>query len=315
VPSRLSRLGLWFRVLVTAAGLALVLRTLEWTALAELPGRLSLPLLLLAACCMGLAYPLHAVRLGILLRQQGIALPFRELHRITWISVFFGSFTPGGVGGDVSRLLHVHGRVPLNKTGGAVAVVADRVVGLATLLFLAAAAANLHVRSAADSAPELVALAPLFAFSFVALGLGWTILARRRFSGRFAALSAAARLTLRPVAPLLAALGVSLAIWTADFVAGWLLARALGWPVGLVEISVALAVAYTIASLPLSIGGHGVREGALVVVLGWFGLSAGAPQLAVAFLALMLLLSLAGGGVYLLGADGGASSTARKSTP
>jgi hypothetical protein len=303
VPPTLLRPGFWFRVAVTAAGLWLVLRTVDWSVFAGLPGRLHWPALLLAALCMWAAYPLHAVRLGLLLRQQGVVLPFTELHRITWISVFFGSFTPGGVGGDVSRLLEVHGRMPANKTGGAVAVVADRVVGFATLLLLAACAALTHRFSSATSPQELAALAPLFAASLGALCLGWIVLARMQVNGRFATLSAAAKLTLSPLAPLLAAFGVSLAIWSADFVAGWLLARALGWSVGLLEISVALAVAYTVASLPLSIGGHGVREGALVVVLGWFGLADGAPQLAVAFLALTLVWSLAGGFVYFSSAS------------
>ncbi len=300
MPSHFPRLGLWFRVVVTAVVLVLVLRSVDWAAFAALPGRLHWPMLLLAALLMGLAYPLHAVRLGLLLRQQGIGLPFSELHRLTWISIFFGSFTPGGVGGDVSRLLHVHGRVPANKTGSAVAVVADRVVGLLTLLLLAATATITHQQTAPAPAREITALVPLFVASFLALGLGWVLLARRPVAGRLAELGAAARQTLNPVAPLFSAVLVSLAIWTADFFAGWLLARALGWPVGLVEISVALAVAYTVASLPLSIGGHGVREGSLVVVLGWFGLSAGAPLLAVTFLALTLLWCAAGGVVYLL---------------
>lgn len=300
MPSLIPRLGLWFRVVVTAAVLVLVLRAVDWAAFAGLPGRLRWPLLLLAALFMGLAYPLHAVRLGLLLRQQGFNLPTGELHRITWISIFFGSFTPGGVGGDISRLLHVHGRVPLNKTGSAVAVVADRVVGLATLLFLATMAALAHRQTAPTPAPEVAALTPLFGASFLALTTGWVLLARSQRGGRLADLGTAARRTLSPVAPLLMAVLVSLAIWAADFFAGWLLARALGWPVGLVEISVALAVAYTVASLPLSIGGHGVREGSLVVVLGWFGLAAGAPLLAVAFLALTLLWCAVGGVVYLV---------------
>lgn len=300
MPSFLPKLGLWFRVVVTAAVLALVLRTVDWAAFAGLPGRLDWLWLLLAAFFMGLAYPLHAIRLGLLLRQQGISLPFGELHRITWISIFFGSFTPGGVGGDISRLLHVHGRVPANKTGSAVAVVADRVVGLVMLLFLAVSATVTHLQTAPAPAPEITALASLFGASLLVLGFGWVLLARSQRNGRLAELGMAARQTLSPVAPLLSAFAVSLAIWVADFFAGWLLARALGWPVGFVEISVALAVAYTVASLPLSIGGHGVREGSLVVVLGWFGLSTGAPLLAVAFLALTLLWCALGGVVYLL---------------
>lgn len=298
VPAPFPRLSVWFRLVVTAV--VLVFQTVDWSAFAQLPGRIQWPLLLLATSFMGLAYPLHAVRLGLLLRQQGISLPFGELHRITWISVFFGSFTPGGVGGDVSRLLHVHGHVPANKAGSAVAIVADRVVGLFTLLFLATATTIVHLQSAANPSPEVTALAPLFAASFLAIGLGWWVLARRQPSGRFLTIGNAARQTLSPLVPLFAAITVSLAIWLSDFAAGWLLARALGWPVGLIEISVALAVAYTVASLPLSVGGHGVRVGSLVVVLGWFGLSSGAPLLAVAFLALTLFWSAVGGIVYLL---------------
>jgi uncharacterized membrane protein YbhN (UPF0104 family) len=260
---------------------------------------------------MGLAYPLHALRLGVLLRQQGIGVPFTELHRITWISVFFGSFTPGGVGGDVSRLLHVFGRVPDNKPGATAAVIADRVMGFAVLLLLAAVATLAYLSRTSAPSEEVRALLPVFLAGLLALIAGWALLARQAPTGRLAALRSAARLTIRPPAALGWAALLSLAIWSVDFFAGWLLARALGWPVGLVEISVALAVAYTVASIPLSLGGHGVREGALVIVLGWFGLG-GAPLLAIAFLALTLLWSLVGGGVWLL-APGQGSAVRRNS--
>jgi uncharacterized membrane protein YbhN (UPF0104 family) len=288
------------RVVVTLAVLGLVLRAVEWPALAGLAGKVQWSLFLLAAVCMGLAYPLHAVRLGVLLRQQQIHVPFPELHRITWISVFFGSFTPGGVGGDVSRLVHMYGRVPDNKPGGTAAVIADRVIGLAVLLLLAAVAALAYQSTTEFPAREIETLAPVFISALAALGVGWWFLARLAPGGLLAPLSAAAQQTLHPPGPLVLAALVSLAIWSVDFFAGWLLARALGWPVGLVEISVALAVAYTVASLPLSLGGHGVREGALVVALGWFGFSGSAPLLAVAFLALTLFWCLVGGAVWLL---------------
>jgi len=258
---------------------------------------------------MGLAYPLHALRLGLLLRPQDIRLPFAELHRITWISVFFGSFTPGGVGGDLSRLLHVIGRVPENKPGAAVAILADRLLGLLTLLLIASIALVFHQLSARVPAREIVALLPLFAGTFVLLAGAWILAASStggvmfgRLVGeeRTQALRQAARQSIQPPSALLSAALVSLAIWLADFCAGWVLARALGWPVGFVEISVALAVAYTVASLPFSVGGHGVREGALIIVLGWFGLASGAPLLAVAFLALTLLWCLVGGVCYFV---------------
>ncbi len=309
-PSSPSKVGTWLKVGVSGGVLALVLWTVDWSAFTTLAATVRWPAVLLAALCMGLAYPLHAWRLGVLLRQQGIVVPFTELHRITWISIFFGSLTPGGVGGDASRLLHVFGRVPDNKPGGAAAVIVDRVIGLAVLLLLAVLAAVVSLR-AGRAATELTALLPVFLLAFLALIAGWWLLARLPAEGRFAALRAAARQTLRPPGALGWAALISLTIWSVDFAAGWVLARALGWPVGLVEISLALAVAYTVSSIPLSLGGHGVREGVVVVVLGWFGFSAGAPVFAVAFLALTLGWSLVGGGVWLLSPTQGSATTVK----
>jgi glycosyltransferase 2 family protein len=67
-----------------------------------------------------------------------------------------------------------------------------------------------------------------------------------------------------------------------------------------------VAVAYAATALPISVGGHGVREGALLAVLGMFGLISAAGQLDAALLlavlawGLTIFWSLFGGGVLLL---------------
>ena len=58
----------------------------------------------------------------------------------------------------------------------------------------------------------------------------------------------------------------------------------------LIETAVAVAVSYAVTALPISVGGHGVREGALLTVLGLFGLlPAGSETRETALLLAMLV--------------------------
>ena len=141
--------------------------------------------------------------------------------------------------------------------------------------------------------------------------VGWTVAATRwweplaaRLLGteRAAALQDAARAFGSHRGALLGCLLLSVAAWLVDFCSLWLLARAVGLAVGLPQMMVAAAAAYVAAALPISIGGHGVREGTLVAVLGVLGCGAGSANalFAVAFWASSVGWSLVGGGVYLL---------------
>jgi len=115
-----------------------------------------------------------------------------------------------------------------------------------------------------------------------------------------------------------AALALSYAIWPLDFVSVWLLARAVGLPLPFLETCIAVAVAYAATALPISVGGHGVREGAMLVVLGLFGLvpAAGADRdrallLAVLVWAVTMLWSLVGGVVLLFASPAKSSLKSR----
>jgi uncharacterized membrane protein YbhN (UPF0104 family) len=88
------------------------------------------------------------------------------------------------------------------------------------------------------------------------------------------------------------------------------------------ETCIAVAVAYAATALPISVGGHGVREGAMLVVLGLFGLvpAAGADRdrallLAVLVWAVTMLWSLVGGGVLLFASPARSSPTEPREIP
>ena len=306
------------RYLVSAALVAGFVVSIDWRRLGGLHGNFSWGLVAWAALLAGAAYPLHAWRWWLLLRAQGLALSLAWTHRVTWIGTFYNAFLLGGLGGDAARAFYVCRDEPARRAGGLAATLLDRALGLVVLMSLAALAL---VAKAGALAREpglrwifLVALAVTLGGAVAA----WLLLriAPARWPAALRRALGAERLTM--LADLwertraahrahAAALALSYAIWLLDFVSIWLLARAVGLPLPFLETCIAAAVAYAATALPISVGGHGVREGAMLVVLGLFGLvpAAGADRdrallLAELVWAVTILWSLVGGCVLLL---------------
>ncbi len=303
-PRRL-RTGL--RYAVSLAVLGWIVWQVEWRDFGNLRGldwRFALPAVLLA----GLAYPLQACRWQKLLAAQDIRPTGLWVQAVFWIGNFYNSFLPGGIAGDGVRLHHTWRTAPARKAGAAASIVADRLLGFAALLVLAAAALGLHL-GLNEGGSELrslfyVSLLALLLLLVLALvmtrpGLWTPWVGRWLGADRAAALGAAFAAVGTQRATLLTVIVLSVMVWLLDFVALWLLAKGVGLAVGPLEMTVAAAAAYVVASLPISIGGHGVREGSLVIVLGWLGVGAGAPGLvlllALAFWAVTTGWSLLGG--------------------
>ena len=304
--------GTALRYVLSLAVLGWLAWRVDWTRFGGLHG-LDWSLTLLAALLAGLAYPLQAWRWQLLLRAQGFALPARWVHGVFWIGQFYNSFLPGGVAGDAVRFGYLWREHPDRKAAAAASLIADRLLGLGALLALATLALGMHLALAGGGA-ELRALLTASTIAFgLLLAAGWSVTRTRwwePFSARLlgtgpaAALhDAAVALGRRPATLAMATL-LSVAVWLVDFISLWLLARSVGLDAGLLGMTVAAAAAYVAASLPISIGGHGVREGTLVAVMMLLGLGAGQSEhvalLAVAFWAVSVGWSLAGGAVYLL---------------
>jgi uncharacterized protein (TIRG00374 family) len=284
----------------------------DWSRAAGLQGldwRFAVPAVLLA----GAAYPLQAWRWQVLLHAQGIVRPVRWVHGVFWIGQFYNSFLPGGVAGDVVRLTRLWQVEPARRAGGIASLLADRLFGLGALLVLASLALGMHLACVGRATSLLLLLIVSVAASVVIVIVGWSLVGTRWWeplSARVLGDQRAAALHDATVAlgTRRGALGwaacLSVAVWLADFLSLWLLARSVGLGTGPLEISVAAAAAYVAAALPLSIGGHGVREVSLVGVLALIGHGAGgagtSSLLALAFWALSMAWCLVGGVVQLL---------------
>jgi len=307
-----SPLGRALRTVLSLVLIAWLVLTIDWPAFTNL-GETFSPALFLAALLAALAaYPLCALRWHRLLRAQHIPLSFRDAHRIVWIGQFYNAFLPGGIGGDAARLAHAFAAAPTAKPAIITATLLDRLIGFAALLILGLTAVlliNLSADTAHTAAPHAIVVSPLIfllAVSLLLLPLA-ALLSIRLFPALLPAnWSAAIAQSTRNRPSLLAAAALSMAIWILDFLSGWLLARSLGLPLGFLPLSFALAVAYLSTLLPISLGGHGLRESTFIVILAALTGSA-TPDLAAStyaplgFLFLVVtLLTSAFGGLALL---------------
>jgi glycosyltransferase 2 family protein len=308
---RLARYGVSIG-LVTAFVLLI-----DWTELGRLRGQFRWGPVFWGVILAGATYPLHAWRWLLLYRAQGLALPWRWAHRVTWIGNFYNSLLLGGLGGDAARVFYVCRDAPEQRLGGLASLVMDRVMGLMVLFVLALVGIGAKLGEVLAH-PELRLLGAATALAFAAGLVAGIMLLRTAPESWPAPLQRAIGETrVRSLSGLLAnlrgsprahawAFALSALIWVMDFVSVWLLAAGLGLDLPFVETCLAVCVAYVATALPISVGGHGVREGALLFTLGLFGLvsASGAERESALLLAVLvwaetMLWSLFGG-LYLL---------------
>ncbi|MFT3870983.1 MAG: lysylphosphatidylglycerol synthase transmembrane domain-containing protein [Nibricoccus sp.] len=308
-----NSMGLFLRYILSLAVIAWLiwqLKNLDWQHWRLIDVRLLAPAAVLALA----AYSLQAWRWLALLRALGIKSPARWVHGVFWIGTFYNSFLPSGVAGDAVRLAYLWKNDPERKALGATSLLLDRLIGFGALFVLAAVALGLHtVSGQPSSVTGMRSLLVASTCTCVLLVLSvWSVLKTRWWepiSARVLGANRARRLHDATVAlgqkrgKLGLAVALSFAVWLMDFLSLFLLARSVGLDVSWLTISIAASAAYVTAILPVSVGGHGLREGTLVGMLtlltGGQAAVESTSLLALLFLVLTLCSSLVGGFVYL----------------
>lgn len=306
------------RYLVSFGIVAAFVVLVDWGELAQLEGRFAWGPVLWATLIAGVTYPLHALRWRLLYVAQGLMLSFSWSHAVTWIGNFYNSILLGGLGGDAARVFYVCRDAPRQKTAGVASIALDRLLGLGVLLMISLVALAAKLSSVALK-PELRTFALICSLALVlgtaAVAVAFSINPQRwphglRTRMGESRMNTLADLRARTLANRRAhglAWFVCLAIWLLDFYSVWLLAVGLGLNLPFIETCIAVSVAYAATALPLSVGGHGVREGALLFTLGVFDLisTAGPDRDAALLLALLvwavtMIWSLFGGIILLV---------------
>ena len=278
-------------------------------------GAANLWLVLAALALFEVAIIINGVKWQVLLRAQGVRVPFGALLQFLFTGFFFNNFLPANVGGDVIRGYGL-ARYTDRAADAAVSVVVDRIIGLiaymSTAFVAAIVVANLRGGQGLQKL-EWVAFVALLAL-LVAFA---TLLSRRvraimsrlftshllsplaplwnRISGAFDAY----RFQYRALA-LAFGLGL-LGIVCTTFV-NWLLSQSMGGLMPLTTILLLNPLIALVLMLPISIGGIGVSQAAYPFFYGLAGVPP-SHALAVSLLmqAVVILGSLPGAFFWLRG--------------
>lgn len=300
----------WFFTLIKVGVTVLLFWLLtQRIDVSDIVARLSeawVPGLILALGTVFTQLALNAARWRLLAALDGIALPYRKSFRFYLEAMFFNQALPGAIGGDVMRVYRI--RSFCVGLGQAVnSVILDRVTGLIGLATLIAVGLPLLLERTGDQSL-------LTGFGAIAVvGLGGTamvlLVARLAEDGpggrlrgavvRFARLfDSLARHPRTAVPILLLALSTHVAVVIMATVA----ARALDLPFGFLDCLIVVPMSVLIATLPISLGGWGVREGAMAAgftLIG--GTAADGVTLSIAIGLLLLAVGIVGGAVWFFG--------------
>jgi uncharacterized membrane protein YbhN (UPF0104 family) len=213
---------------------------------------------------------LSAYRWRLLAAILRLDAPFTDFLAYRFIATFANTLIPGVAGGDALRAIYLGRRT--NHLGKAVtSVLTDRIVGLIGLFWLAASAAiflrERGLPSVLTTLPILTGLIALALFVASPLIIRFVQVMPSRLSryGGFIV----TYLEHRSV--LLAALALSVIVQSVLAICQYLLALGIGIDAPLTLFLLFVPIAGVFASLPLTINGLGVREGAYLVLFGMAG--------------------------------------------
>ena len=307
LPSLLLRA---VQALVTLGLLAFLLDLVDVSRFAETLSSADMTVVLVALLVAAGDRVLMVGKWYPLLRVQFTSISVVKAGRAYLASGIAHYLLPASIGADVVRAVVLgRGQKAVIEIGAS--IVAERILGLVASAVMAVIAVGLAWRHG-------IPLGIIGAWAVFAVGLGMVVLiiplsewgkrlmtriARARPAGRWAAYVerfGLAYTTYRHHAGLLAIVG-GLTVMEQLFpvITMWLGARALGVSVGFAPMVVAVTLTLFAVRLPISIGGLGVGEGALVYVLGLYGVSA-STALAIALLGRVLEVVVnAGPAVFL----------------
>ena len=262
--------------------------------------------LVVAMLLMLVQIMLGAVRWGMVLRALGGKFSAVRTLAVYYMGLFFTLVTT--MGGDAMRMFFSR-RAGLSLTASVHSVMLERGVTVLGLVVLVVVTEPLLLARAADIPgawvfPALLVVCVAGILVLSALDRLPVALSRFRLFRALALLAGDTRTLFFNPTWSIGTLTVAVIGHINLAVSLWVLAKGLGLPVGLVDCLVLFPPVILITTLPISIGGLGVRETAMATVFGFVGLGHdSAVLLSLVFFVISVVTALPGGLVFLLSAE------------
>jgi len=244
-------------------------------------------------------------RWKVVLDNLGMDLIFKDVIKIFWIGLFFNQVLPSSIGGDSFRGFYIYrkGFSLVETTQG---VLVDRIIGLLALVILVIITLPLGLGLIENNNAKLGLITIL---TFAILGL-ITLLNLDKFMIFFKdwkfydpimSITIKIREIIYSKKPGLKLLSISLLVHFLSILTVLCLSKGMGLDIEFKGIILIIPLVTLLMMIPISIAGWGVREGAMIVGLGFLGVEAeSAFALSLIFGFISLLVSVPGGPIWIL---------------
>lgn len=292
------------KALVTASCLWWLSRYFDYQELKDALGGIEVWLLLAAIALHFLSFVAGGVRWWLLFRRLQGPIAFRRVWPSYYLGVFFNNLLPSIFGGDLAR----SARLYTAGFGGSALVVSaflDRALGLAAVVVMGLAALLMSPAAMINDLALVVfslGILGLLVLASVAVLPRWAGMIDAGYGSRWPRLHALLACFPRyRAAPglMLSAFGLSVLNQLLVVLVLLLLAPGLGVHLPLFQFTVVLMLVFLVSSLPVSLGGLGAREGAMMSLMLPLGVDADAV-LALSVAYLLVLWSCTLPGVFML---------------
>ncbi len=312
-----KHLSLFLRVAVSIGLVLFMVSKLDTSNMLRFLRRADLGLVALTLLAVLADRALMAVRWMKLVEALGVRAARSKLFKIFFLSTFFGSFLPSGVGGEAVRAISFS-RLTSKGIESVASVAVDRLIGLLSMLLVGLLSLVVFYRVY----PHPALLYVVLASSIVLLAVLGSVLARpvhstllERFgsaTGRFGewiqkGVEAMARYRDRP-GVLGVVLGISIGVQLLRVLQAYLLSESMDLGTPAVYFLCFVPPILVVTMLPISVGGWGTANAAYVALFSQVGMDPdGAFVLSVLILGLGVVGNLPGGLIYAW--EGFASTT------
>jgi uncharacterized protein (TIRG00374 family) len=307
--------GLAARLLVSVLLLALLMRGIDLDEVWRVCREVDIVFLVAAVFSLALSPLMSAPRWHAILHKMGQRVPFGPLTRSLYVGAFFSQLLPSTMGGDIWRIWACT-RLGVPPATATYSIMIERLAGLSIAVGCFVVSFPWLIVRVTDHSIRWVLVVVLAA----SIGLVCTPMVLAAFASRLsevrilaplAEIGSAVAVATRSNPMLLLLLATGIAGWGIAVVAFYLLALGIGAPLSVLDCVMTLIPGLLIAMLPISFGGWGLREGALVTILKFYDVpSAQALALSVLFGFALLVSCLPGLFLWLRQSDAAGSPTA-----
>ena len=256
----------------------------------------------------GLLLANNTARWYVVLKTIGADLPAITVAKILYIAEFFNQILLSSIGGDAIRI-YITQKSAVGLSRAITSVLLERIVTLTGLVLLVVFMQPILADRIGDNPTIYVfpSLAILITLSIVALLFLDKLPKRIQNIGKFRGLKYLAKDAKSLfLSPKRAAIAISLGMVGNIYIAimAYMIARTVGINVELLECLVLIPPVILITTLPISIAGWGVREGAMVAAFAFVGV----PQEEAFLMSILFgfanaVLALPGGLLWVFGGD------------